>query len=81
MEDVHHVHAWCLTPERPLITFHASLHTDADHDEVLRRLRVELVSRFNIQHSTIQLESDVCTIGPCIEKDAPGKKAREFNVQ
>ncbi|MGF7210360.1 cobalt-zinc-cadmium efflux system protein [Skermanella aerolata] len=81
VEDVHHVHAWCLTPERPLITFHASLHTDADHDEVLRRLRVELVSRFNIQHSTIQLESDVCTIGPCIEKDAPGQKAREFNVQ
>jgi hypothetical protein len=48
---------------------------------VLRRLRVELVSRFNIQHSTIQLESDACAIGPCIEKDAPGKKARQFNVQ
>ena len=56
VEDVHHVHAWCLTPERPLITFHASLGADADHDEVLRLLRVELVSRFNIEHSTIQLE-------------------------
>ena len=74
VEDVHHVHAWCLTPERPLITFHASLGADADHDEVLRLLRVELVSRFNIEHSTIQLESDPCAAGPlrreirCLEK-------------
>jgi cobalt-zinc-cadmium efflux system protein len=85
VEDVHHVHAWCLTPERPLITFHASLGADADHDEVLRRLRVELVSRFNIEHSTIQLECAPCAAGPCAEKCAeksmPGKKSPQFNIQ
>jgi cobalt-zinc-cadmium efflux system protein len=74
VEDVHHVHAWCLTPERPLITFHASLGADADHDEVLRLLRVELASRFNIEHSTIQLESDPCIAGACGEKPLPRKK-------
>jgi cobalt-zinc-cadmium efflux system protein len=81
VEDVHHVHAWCLTPERPLITFHASLGADADHDEVLRRLRIELVSRFNIEHSTIQLECDPCVTGSCAEKSSPGKKSPQFNIQ
>jgi cobalt-zinc-cadmium efflux system protein len=80
VEDVHHVHAWCLTPERPLITFHASLGADADHDEVLRLLRIELVSRFNIEHSTIQLEGNPCAAGPCAEKSMPGNKSPQFNV-
>jgi cobalt-zinc-cadmium efflux system protein len=81
VEDVHHVHAWCLTPERPLITFHASLGADADHDEVLRRLRAELVTRFNIEHSTIQLESNPCAASPpcaaslCVAKPVSGKKS------
>jgi cobalt-zinc-cadmium efflux system protein len=75
VEDVHHVHAWSLTPERPLITFHASLVADADHDEVLRLLRVELASRFNIEHSTIQLENDPCAASPCVAKPLPGKKS------
>ena len=81
VEDVHHVHAWSLTPERPLITFHASLHTDADHDEVLRLLRVELVSRFSIEHSTIQLETNPCATAPCAGKPVSGKKTPQFNVQ
>jgi cobalt-zinc-cadmium efflux system protein len=81
VEDVHHVHAWSLTPERPLITFHASLGADADHDEVLRRLRAELVTRFNIEHSTIQLESNPCAASPpcaaslCVAKPVSGKKS------
>jgi cobalt-zinc-cadmium efflux system protein len=81
VEDVHHVHAWCLTPERPLITFHASLGADADHDEVLRLLRIELVSRFNIEHSTIQLEGNPCAAGPCAGKSMSGNKSPQFNVQ
>ena len=60
------------TPERPLITFHASLHADADHDEVLRLLRVELVSRLSIEHSTIQLETNPCAAAPCAGKSAAG---------
>jgi cobalt-zinc-cadmium efflux system protein len=86
VEDVHHVHAWSLTPERPLITFHASLGANANHDEVLRLLRIELVNRFNIEHSTIQLENCPCAAGPCAEKTSPekessGKKSPQFNVQ
>jgi cobalt-zinc-cadmium efflux system protein len=59
--DVHHVHAWSLTPERPLLTLHASIADDADHDAVLHRLQATLAERFDIDHATIQLERNRCT--------------------
>jgi cobalt-zinc-cadmium efflux system protein len=59
--DVHHVHAWCLTPERPLITLHANIAEDADHDSVLHRLQATLAERFAIDHATIQIERNRCT--------------------
>src|SRR3546814_18931800 len=48
--DVHHVHAWSLTPERPLLTMHATLADDADHDDALHRLPPVLTERFRIEH-------------------------------
>jgi len=63
VEDVHHVHAWSLTPERPLITLHASIGADADPDAVLHRLHHELSIRFEIQHATIQVERTPCPQG------------------
>ena len=59
--DVHHIHAWSLTPERPLLTMHATLADDADHDAVLHRLRREVAERYGIDHVTIQLERGRCT--------------------
>ena len=59
--DVHHIHAWSLTPERPLLTMHATLADDADHDAVLHRLRREVAERYGIEHVTIQLERGHCT--------------------
>lgn len=60
VRDVHHVHAWSLTPERPLLTLHARIAADADHDEVLHRLQDLLAERFGIAHATIQVERDAC---------------------
>ena len=54
--DVHHVHAWSLTPGRPLMTLHAVVHEGADHRAVLRRIRDLLAARFGVEHATIQLE-------------------------
>lgn len=59
--DVHHVHAWSLTPERPLLTMHATIADDADHDAVLHRLQHEVAERYGIEHATIQLERGRCT--------------------
>lgn len=59
--DVHHVHLWSLTPEKPLITLHANIAADADHDRVLRRLQAVLGERYHLSHATIQLERLGCT--------------------
>jgi cobalt-zinc-cadmium efflux system protein len=61
--DVHHVHLWSLTPERPLVTLHATIAAGADHDSVLRSLQKALAERYGIDHATIQLERSGCA-GP-----------------
>lgn len=60
--DVHHVHLWALTPERPLITLHARIADEADSDAALRGLRRALLEHFGLDHATIQVER-----GPCPE--------------
>jgi len=60
--DVHHVHAWSLTAERPLVTLHATVTAEADAHSVLQRIKRQLSSRFDVEHSTIQIEP-----GPCAD--------------
>jgi cobalt-zinc-cadmium efflux system protein len=55
--DIHHLHAWCLTPGKPLITLHARVVAGFVPDQVLARIKATLSSRFNIDHSTIQMET------------------------
>ena len=61
LEDVHHVHTWSLTQERPLITLHARIHEDANPDELLQAVNKRLVERFKVDHVTVQIEKGVCT--------------------
>lgn len=58
--DVHHVHAWSLTQERPLVTLHALVADGADYDGVLARIKGFLDTEYEIDHSTVQLETGVC---------------------
>jgi cobalt-zinc-cadmium efflux system protein len=60
LEDVHHIHAWSLTAEMPLVTLHAQVCETADAQAVLRRIKQVLSSRFGIDHSTVPVER-----GPC----------------
>lgn len=62
--DVHHVHAWSLVPGRALMTLHATVAPEADHDEVLHALQGALRERFGIAHATIQIERQCCTDPP-----------------
>lgn len=59
--DVHHIHAWALTAERPLMTLHAQLAAGADIDITLAALKQRLHERFGVAHSTIELEYQSCT--------------------
>jgi cobalt-zinc-cadmium efflux system protein len=60
VEDVHHVHAWMLTSERPLLTMHARVQAGADHDQVLKAIQEALVRDHGIDHATIQIERAGC---------------------
>lgn len=58
--DVHHVHAWSLTPRETLLTLHARLAPGADAVDALAALKRVLVADYAITHSTIQLEAAEC---------------------
>ena len=61
LEDVHHVHVWSLTQERPLVTLHARVCSDANPDELLQAVNRRLMERFHVDHATIQIEKGACT--------------------
>lgn len=58
--DVHHVHVWSLTPDRPILTAHIRVSEAASYDKVLRQIKTIMTERFDIQHSTIQIEYENC---------------------
>ena len=58
--DVHHVHAWSLTPRETLLTLHARLAAGADSATTLLAIKRVLVEEYRITHSTIQLEPADC---------------------
>jgi len=60
VQEVHHVHAWALTAEKPMVTLHATVDEDSDLGNVMERLKTVLQEEFGIDHSTIQVEH-----GPC----------------
>ncbi|TNF88987.1 MAG: cation transporter [Gammaproteobacteria bacterium] len=62
--EVHHVHAWALTSEKPLVTLHASVDEGTELAGVVSHMKVVLNDDFGIDHSTIQVEH-----GPCPDDD------------
>jgi cobalt-zinc-cadmium efflux system protein len=62
--DVHHVHAWALTQEKPLLTLHAHISEQSNVQAVVEEIKAVLNRSFGIDHSTIQVE-----LGPCPDED------------
>ncbi len=58
--EVHHVHAWALTAEKPLLTLHALVPEQTEVQPVVAEIKRVLNQQFGIDHSTIQVET-----GPC----------------
>jgi cobalt-zinc-cadmium efflux system protein len=69
IEGVHHVHAWMLTPGKPIVTLHARLAAGTDSDRAIRAVEAVLRERFGVTHTTIQVEFGDCAEPPC--DDAP----------
>jgi len=57
---IHHMHAWCLTREHPMVTLHVELADGSDPGAALVAIKRILISNFGIDHSTIQLETRGC---------------------
>ena len=61
--DVHHLHVWGLTAERPVATLHVRIADEADRQSVIAALKTALREGFGVAHSTIQLERGECPDG------------------
>jgi cobalt-zinc-cadmium efflux system protein len=60
IKDVHHIHAWSLTGETPMLTLHATLQDGADRHAALTAVMQRLHERFGIDHATVQIEEGEC---------------------
>jgi cobalt-zinc-cadmium efflux system protein len=76
MTGVHHLHVWCLTDERPVMTLHAVLCEGADRDRALTNIQSVLLDRFGVEHVTVQIELAECVADDCVP-DAPLRKVAE----
>jgi cobalt-zinc-cadmium efflux system protein len=60
IEDVHHVHAWSITQERPMVTLHARLCDDGNADAAVQAIKSRLRERFGVTHATVEIELFDC---------------------
>ena len=60
IREVHHIHAWSLTGETPMITLHATLQDGADRHAALTAVMQRLHERFGVDHATVQIEEGEC---------------------
>jgi len=69
VENVHHVHAWSLTPERPMLTLHARIADLGDGERITHAIRARLHERFGVDHVTVQIERAQCVAEGCGRAD------------
>lgn len=61
IEDVHHVHAWSITQERPMVTLHVRVAEACRPERIAADVKRRLQERFGISHSTVEVEFDGCS--------------------
>jgi cobalt-zinc-cadmium efflux system protein len=72
VEEVHHIHAWLLTQDQPLVTLHVRCSATADRDTLVVAVSQRLRREFGIAHSTIQVDYEVCADENCAQ--VPGQQ-------
>jgi cobalt-zinc-cadmium efflux system protein len=63
VENVHHVHAWSLTQDKPMLTLHARVVDLSDGEHITHAIRVRLLERYGVDHVTVQIEGARCVDG------------------
>ncbi len=52
---IHHVHAWSITQDRPMMTLEAEVGDLGDHDALRKAIKSVLHDSFGIDHATVEL--------------------------
>ncbi|MDH3701444.1 MAG: cation diffusion facilitator family transporter [Alphaproteobacteria bacterium] len=58
--DIHHIHAWSITQERPMMTLHARVSDEARPEVVSAAIKARLAEHFRVEHATVEIEHDDC---------------------
>jgi cobalt-zinc-cadmium efflux system protein len=61
--DIHHVHAWSLTQDKPMITLHARIADVHGGDRIASAIKGVLRARYGVDHATVEIECDACADG------------------
>jgi len=62
--DVHHVHAWSISQERPMVTLHANVAENTKATDAVRDIKRMLAENFRITHATVEIEYGACGDDP-----------------
>ena len=62
--DVHHVHAWSISEERPMVTLHANVAASTSSTDAVRDIKQMLAQHFKITHATVEIEYGACVDDP-----------------
>jgi cobalt-zinc-cadmium efflux system protein len=62
--DVHHVHAWSISEERPMVTLHANVAATTNSTDAVRDIKRMLAQHFKITHATVEIEYGACVDEP-----------------
>jgi cobalt-zinc-cadmium efflux system protein len=63
--DVHDLHVWSVTSGRDVLSAHLTTDAEVDRDRMMAEVQTCLRVRFDLRHSTIQLEVDPALCDPC----------------
>ncbi|PSJ61203.1 cation diffusion facilitator family transporter [Pseudaminobacter soli (ex Li et al. 2025)] len=64
--SVHDLHLWAITQGKPSLTAHAVLANGADPDVVRVAIEVTLQEKFELHHTTLQMERESCQSGETV---------------
>jgi cobalt-zinc-cadmium efflux system protein len=75
--DVHHVHAWSLSQDRPIVTLHARISSDgAAPEAVTSAIKARLKTAFGVDHATVEIEFERCADAPAPSNADGGSPGR-----
>ena len=71
IRNVHHVHFWQVG-EQNVLTLHAQVIPNYQHDQLLQRIHQWLQSHYAIEHATVQIEYQPCSQMECLMVHSTG---------